>query len=219
MATAIQAVFFDLDGTLLDTAPDLAYCLNQSLQRHGRPSLSFEQIRPHVSHGTHALLRAGFGLGPEDPGFAELRDQLLAIYQANLSRHSRLFAGMDDLLQQLEQRDIAWGIVTNKPAFLTDPLAAELGLDRRCRCIISGDTLPQAKPHPAPILHACALAGAPAEACLYVGDAERDIQAGRAAGVRTLAASWGYLGENDRIQDWQADAIIDSPLEILDWLD
>jgi phosphoglycolate phosphatase len=214
-----KAVFFDLDGTLVDTAPDLAYSLNLCLERHGRAALAFERIRPQVSHGTDALLQTGFQLNPSDPSYAELRAQLLALYQANLSRASRLFEGMEALLQQLERRAIPWGLITNKPAFLTEPLAADLGLDRRALCILSGDSLPQCKPHPEPIRHACRLAGVPPAEAIYVGDAERDIQAARAAGSLSLAAAWGYLGENDRIQDWQADAIIQTPLEILHWLD
>lgn len=215
---AIEAVLFDLDGTLVDTAPDLAFSLNEALRLHDRPTLPFERIRPTVSHGTPAMLRLGFGLGPEDDGFAALRELLLALYRDNLCQRSRLFPGMDRLLVTLEQRGIPWGIVTNKPASLTEPLVALLGLEQRAVCVVSGDTLPQCKPDPAPIVHACALAGASPGNSLYLGDALRDIHAGRAAGSLTLAARYGYLDEDEQPESWCADGIIDSPLELLDWL-
>jgi 2-phosphoglycolate phosphatase len=213
-----KAVFFDLDGTLLDSAPDLAYSLNQTLLQHGRAPMTLEQIRPHASHGTQALLQLGFSMDPDAEGFEALRQLMLDTYRANLSRDSCLFEGMEALLGALEDRAIPWGIVTNKPAFLTDPLSADFGFDQRCACIVSGDTLPRCKPHPDPILHACEVAGIAPQQAVYVGDAERDIEAGRRAGTRTLAARWGYLRDTDRIEHWGADAVIDTPLEILDWL-
>ncbi|WP_428634624.1 HAD family hydrolase [Sedimenticola sp.] len=212
----VRLVLFDLDGTLADTAPDLAYALNQTLLRHGRQALPFERIRPHVSHGGLALIRAGFGIEPEHPEFQRYRQDLLAIYQDNIVRQTTLFPGMEQVLQQLERQGIGWGVVTNKPAWLTDPLMDGMGLTPRAACIVSGDTTPNSKPHPGPLLHACELAGAAPQECLYIGDAERDIAAGRAAGTSTLAALFGYLDEQDNPDSWGADDSIASPVEILE---
>ncbi len=214
-----QGVLFDLDGTFADTAPDLAYALNRVLESHGRPRRSLEEIRPHVSHGSQALIRFGFGLSSADAEFAPLQQALLRIYQAHIDIHTRLFPGMEELLESLERRSIPWGIVTNKPARLTDPLMRGLRLNGRAGCIVSGDTTAYSKPHPEPILHACRQIARPAEACWYVGDAHRDIAAGRAAGTRTLVALFGYLGEWDRPTAWGADGMIEHPLDILAWLD
>ncbi|MDF1529187.1 MAG: HAD-IA family hydrolase [Sedimenticola sp.] len=208
-------MLFDLDGTLADTAPDLAYALNQTLVKHGRNSLPFEHIRPHVSHGGIALIRAGFGIEPDHPDFQEYRQDLLAIYLQNIVRETALFPGMAEVLEQLEQLGIGWGIVTNKPAWLTDPLVAGMGLSQRAACIISGDTTPNSKPHPGPILYACEQTGVTPTACIYVGDAERDIVAGREAGTATLAALFGYLGEKDRPESWGADDLIAKPEDLL----
>ena len=213
----IKTVLFDLDGTLADTAPDLAYALNGVLTEQGRAPLPLEVIRPAASHGGIALIRCGFG--EDHPEEEALRLRLLDIYQANIARETRLFPGMAEVLTGIEARGLNWGVVTNKPAWLTEPLLEALGLSRRTACIVSGDTCEQRKPHPLPILHACRQAGAEARECLYVGDAERDIEAGRRAGTRTLTALFGYIGENDRPQDWGADALIEQPREILTWLD
>ncbi|MBU0498757.1 MAG: phosphoglycolate phosphatase [Gammaproteobacteria bacterium] len=215
---SVTAVLFDLDGTLADTAPDLAHTLNQTLIREGREPLPYERIRPHVSHGGGAMIRHGFGIGPEDPDFARLRGYFLAHYRDNICRETRLFDGMGSALATLEQRGIPWGVVTNKQGWLTEPLLEALGLTSRAGCIVSGDTLPQCKPHPAPILHACKLIDADPATTLYVGDAERDIQAGRAAGTRTLTALFGYLDEQDSPADWGADGMVESPIDILEWL-
>jgi phosphoglycolate phosphatase len=217
--TEIKVVLFDLDGTFADTAPDLADALNRTLQLHGREPLSLEQIRPAVSHGGAALIRTGFGITPEDERFEPLRQDLLRFYQENLSRHTTLFPGMAELIDRLERDGIRWGIVTNKPSWLTDPLMQQLGLTHRAACIVSGDTTNNSKPHPEPILHACQLAGGTPEECLYVGDAERDIAAGNNAGTATLIALFGYIGEDDRPSEWQADGEIMHPSDILDWLD
>lgn len=214
----IRLVLFDLDGTLADTAPDLAFALNQTLLRHGHEALPFAQIRPHVSHGGVALIRAGFQIEPGHPKFEIYRQDLLAVYLENIARETRLFPGMPEVLERLEGRGIAWGVVTNKPSWLTDPLMQALNLGTRAACIISGDTLSERKPHPGPITHACALAGVPPEACIYIGDAERDIQAGRAAGTATLSALFGYLDKTDTPEDWGANAAINKPLEILEIL-
>ncbi len=208
----IQAVFFDLDGTLADTAPDLAAALNASLRHFGRPPLPFERIRPVVSHGARAMIELGFGLKPGDSGYDAVRQHFLAHYQTHIARHTRLFEGMDELLTRLEGQGLKWGVVTNKPAWLTEPLMAALGLDRRAASIVSGDTTARAKPDPQPLRHACRQARVEPARCLYIGDAQRDIQAGRAAGMKTLAATFGYLLPGDDPRTWRADALIDHPL-------
>ncbi len=214
-----RTALFDLDGTLADTAPDLAAALNHVLAEEGRAPLPFQRIRPVVSHGSAALLYLGFGVTPEDERFSGLRGRLLAHYAQNLCRHTVTFPGIEELLARLATRGICWGIVTNKPAFLTEPLIAQLALRHPPACVVSGDTTPNRKPHPEPMLHACALARAqPAEA-LYVGDAERDIRAGREAGMRTLVALYGYIGDNEDPTQWGADGMVRAPLEILDWID
>ena len=213
-----KTVLFDLDGTLADTAPDLADALNAVLVENGRAPLPFEAIRPVVSHGGIALIRLGFGMEPEDPGFEDRRQELLAYYNANIARKTRLFAGMPELLEGIEKRGMNWGVVTNKPSWLTDPLMQALQLDRRAACIVSGDTLEQRKPHPAPLLHACRLAGSQAPQCVYVGDAERDIIAGNDAGMTTVVALFGYIDENDDPGGWGADVLLDSAAQIGHWL-
>lgn len=214
----IKVVLFDLDGTFADTAPDLAYALNRTLEKHGRPPLPLELIRPHVSHGGIALIRFGFQIEKDHPEFETYRQDLLTIYLENIARETKLFPGMDEVLAGLEAHDIAWGIVTNKPSWLTDPLMEAMGLTNRAACIVSGDTTANSKPHPEPILHGCNLAGGSTENCLYVGDAERDIKAGREAGTATLTALFGYIGDEDSPDEWGADGNIQHPTEILGWL-
>ncbi len=215
----IRTILFDLDGTLLDTAPDLAAALNTVLEENERAALPFESIRPVVSHGGVALIKLGFRLEPDDPRFNPLRQRLLAVYRENISRHTTLFPGMGLLLDDLEQRGLNWGVVTNKPGWLTNPLLKDLQLYDRAACVVSGDTLQQRKPHPAPLLHACKLANTPPGQCLYVGDAERDIEAGKNAGMHTMVALFGYLKEEDRPHSWGATHAIKEPGELLAWLD
>ena len=216
---ATRTVLFDLDGTLADTAPDLGYALNTLLIENGKQPLPFSAIRPVASHGGAALIELGFGIRSDDPHFTALRERFLQIYRANLTRETRLFPGMQELLDALAARDINWGIVTNKPAFLTDPLVEQLGLIDEAVCRVSGDTTANRKPHPEPMLHACRLAGSKPEECLYVGDAARDIEAGKAAGMKTLVALFGYIGKQDRPETWGADGMINKPADILDWIE
>jgi phosphoglycolate phosphatase len=215
----IKAVLFDLDGTFADTAPDLAYALNQVLQQEKHPPLPYERIRPVVSHGGIALIKLGFSeLPPESPEFARLRQDLLDVYKNNISRHTTLFIGMDLLIERLEEKSMLWGIVTNKPSWLTDPLMSNLGLTHRAAVIVSGDTTAERKPHPLPLIHACEQMRCKPGECLYVGDAERDIIAGNRAGMKTITALFGYIEENDNPENWGADAMIAEPLDIEKYL-
>jgi phosphoglycolate phosphatase len=214
----IQTLLFDLDGTLLDTAPDLATALNATLETNGRAALPLEAIRPAVSHGGSALIRLGFRIEPADPQFEPLREQMLVHYLAHIADQTRLFPGMETVLAHIEARGLHWGVVTNKPRSLTEPLLEALGLHRRAASVVCGDTLKERKPHPAPLLHACGLIGAAPGHCVYVGDAERDIKAGHNAGMATLVALFGYLREDDRPETWGADALIQTPMDILAWI-
>lgn len=213
-----RAVFFDLDGTLADTAPDLGSALNQLLVEEGRQAMKMTELRRHVSAGTRGMLAVGFGLKPGDATYAELQQRFLALYEERLCADTRLFAGIDHLLARLEANDILWGIVTNKPQRFTLPLAEQLGLNRRAAAIVSGDSVPRPKPAPDPLLLACHIAGVPPERSLYVGDDLRDIQAARAASMRVIAAAYGYLGDGPPVAEWGADHTIADPLEILDLL-
>ena len=215
---SFSAVLFDLDGTLVDTAPALAFALNSLLQEQDQAPLPYESIRPAASHGSVALLKLAFSISPEDDNFSSLQQRFIEIYQQNIDRDTALFDGMEDVLTKLEENKITWGIVTNKPAFLTDPLVEKLGLAYRAACVVSGDTTAHSKPHPAPMLHACNLINRNPKDCLYIGDAKRDIEAGKNARMKTITARWGYLSDNDIPENWQADAIIDHPSEILQWI-
>lgn len=211
--TKIKTVLFDLDGTLADTAPDLAAALNHVLKTHNCEPLPFETIRPFVSHGGMALITLGFG--KEHPEFDTLYRELLQYYQNNIANETVLFPGMDELLLELEEKNINWGVVTNKPSWLTEPLLDALNLTSRSVAIVSGDTLEQRKPHPAPILHACKQAGSEADECIYIGDAERDIEAGNRAGMHSIVALFGYIAESDTPNNWGAHSSINHPLEII----
>jgi 2-phosphoglycolate phosphatase len=214
----IRAVLFDLDGTLVDTAPDLGHALNLQRERHGLPPLAEAVIRPQASHGARGLLAVGFDLQPDAPSFARMREEFLQLYADNICRHSRPFPGILDLLAELEARQLKWGVVTNKPACFTEPLMSILDLAERAACIVSGDTCPQPKPHPAPMFAAAELCGAAPGQCLYLGDAARDIQAARAAAMPALVAAWGYLDAADQPLAWGAHALIRQPAETLDYL-
>ncbi|MHB1144040.1 MAG: HAD-IA family hydrolase [Thiobacillus sp.] len=214
----IKAVLFDLDGTLVDTAPDLGYALNLQRAAHGLPPLTDAVIRPQASHGARGLLGVGFDLHPDDARFAPMREEFLQLYADNICRHSRPFPGILDLLAELDARGLKWGVVTNKPARFTEPLMSILDLAERAACIVSGDTCPQPKPHPAPMLAAAELCAAAPAQCLYLGDAERDIEAARAAAMPALVAAWGYLDASDEPHTWGAHAQIRHPIETLDFL-
>ena len=214
----IKGVLFDLDGTLLDTAGDFLDALNKLRAEEHREALSYEAVRCQVSHGGHALIRLGFGELPPDEHEA-LRMRLLNIYRRQLAKHTRLFEGGGEMLTELERRGLHWGIVTNKPGWLTEPLLAEVKLDKRARAVVSGDTLPERKPHPQPLLHAAKTMGVDPAHCVYVGDAERDMQAAKAAGMFALVAGFGYLGDDDRADTWFSHGWLHTPLELIHWLD
>lgn len=214
-----EAVLFDLDGTLADTAPDLAGTLNRLQAEHGMALTPFATLRPQVSHGVRGMLGVGFGLTPDAPTYPALAQRFLGLYADALCIHTCLFPGMSELLDSLAQRGIAWGVVTNKAERFARPIVEALGLADRCACVVGGDTAIRPKPFPDPLLHACKVAGIEPTRCIYVGDDIRDIAAGRAAGMRTLAAAYGYLGNTEPIETWAADAIIEHPLEILSYIE
>lgn len=213
----LRAMLFDLDGTLLDTAPDLAGALNALRLEHGLPTLPFEAVRPAVSHGSARLVRTGF---PQADGaeIAVLQRRFLDLYRAALSAGTRLFPGMDEVLDGLAARGLRSGVVTNKPGWLTEPLIDALQLRSRFAVIVSGDTVAQPKPSPLPLLHAARLAGAAPGECIYVGDAERDVQAAHAAGMHAIVARYGYLDAADRPDEWGAEGHVERPLDLLAWI-
>ena len=213
----IKTVLFDLDGTLADTAPDLTYALNALRGARKMPPLSLDATRPVASHGARGLIGVGFGIAPGGPGYDSLRDQFLALYEANLARSTRLFPGMPELLAALEKRGMQWGVVTNKLERFTRPLLDSLELSARAACVVGGDTTPYSKPHPAPLLAAARMIHVPPEACVYVGDDRRDVEAGRAAGMKVAVAGWGYLNGNDA-ETWGADWMLKNPLDLLRFL-
>jgi phosphoglycolate phosphatase len=211
---AVRSVLFDLDGTLADTAPDLAFALNQQRLARGMPELSIVELRTHASSGARGLLHQGFGIHPEDTGYVEMRDEFLNIYEKNLSRSSALFPGVASLLDEIEAGGLTWGIVTNKAERFTIPLLRALRLLDRAKCVICGDTTPFAKPHPAPLIEALSKIGTTAAQCVYVGDDERDVQAGHAAGMSVIVVRYGYLGNGRPPEEWGADLFIDSAAEL-----
>ena len=211
----MSVVLFDLDGTLVETAQDLGAALNIQLIRHGKVPLAQETIRPIASHGSRGLLALGFGLSMSDANFIKMRDEYLAIYDEVLTDSPTLFDGMDAVLNTLESKGIAWGIVTNKPRRFTEPIMKAMGLDKRAGCVICGDDAAQPKPHPATLLMACDALQAEPKDCIYIGDAARDIEAGIAAGMKTAVALYGYLSGSDTPAEWGADYLISTPKEIL----
>jgi N-acetyl-D-muramate 6-phosphate phosphatase len=210
----LSAVLFDLDGTLLDTAPDMIAVLDQLMIEESREPLDYEYGRAHVSNGSLGLIDIAFGK-LEEAHRLSLRDRYLDLYEQHLATRTTPFDGMDTVLEHLEQENIPWGVVTNKPGYLTEPLLETLELLSRCACVVSGDTLPERKPHPRPLLHAADLIGIEPSQAIYVGDANRDIEAGRAAGMTTVAATYGFIMPNDDPANWHADHYIDAPLELL----
>ena len=213
MITSPSAVLFDLDGTLLDTANDLANCLNLLLAEEGRQTLPLEAIRLHVSNGANAMLDFGFGdIGPDDK--PDLRSRLLKLYEANIATHTLWFEGLEDFTAQLSASGIPWGIVTNKPRLYTDLLLDAMAITDKVDVVVCPDDLNIAKPDPRPLLHACEQVGAEPAGCIYVGDHLRDIEAGKAAGMKTIAASYGYIEDPASVPEWQADYLLEKSAEI-----
>jgi 2-phosphoglycolate phosphatase len=214
----IDAVLFDLDGTLADTAGDLAGALNRVRAERGLPPVPMADLRAHASSGARGLLGAGMGITPEAADYPELREAFLAHYAACLADTTVLFPGVAELLDAIERRGLRWGIVTNKFARFTGPVVSALALAQRAAMVVSGDTTPHPKPHPAPLLHAAAGLKLPPSRCMYVGDDLRDITAGNAAGMATIVAEYGYIGASETSDAWPATGWIADPVALLDWL-
>ncbi len=216
----IHTVLFDLDGTLVDTAPDLGHALNLQLIRHGKAPLSDAAIRPFASHGSRGLVGLGFGITPADANFIAMRDEYLSIYDTVYTRSPVLLPGIADLLQAIENKGLTWGIVTNKPRRFTVGLIESMGLnlENRAACVVCGDDAALPKPSPATLLIACEKVNIKPENCVYVGDAERDIIAGKAAGMQTVVALFGYIDVTDKPAEWGADTMIRAPNELLELL-
>ena len=217
-AWPVDAVLFDLDGTLVDSAPDLAGAANELRLAHGLPAMAFDALRPMVGTGARGMLDAAFGIGPDDARFEALREDFLQRYEARILRETRVFARMEPVLLALERHALPWGIVTNKVSRFAAPLVEGLGLMQRCAVLISGDSTPHTKPHPQPLLEAALRLGVAPQRCLYVGDDRRDVVAGRGARMTTLAAAWGYLGRDESADQWNADVVLAHPEELLIWL-
>ena len=215
----VQAVLFDLDGTLIDSAPDLAAAANRLRAQHGLPALPYQALRPMVGTGARGMVHAAFGVGPDDARFIGLRDAFLDLYAQGLLAQTRVFDDMAPVIDRLDTQGIRWGIVTNKATRFAAPIVDGLGLNNRSAVLICGDSTPHAKPHPEPLWAAARHMQVDPTQCVYVGDDERDIVAGRAAGMATLAAAWGYLGQGEPIEAWGADHTLSCPDELLQWLD
>ena len=214
----ITAILFDLDGTLIDSAPDLAATANAMRTHRGLPALAFETLRPMVGAGARGMLGVALNTTPEHDEFIALRDEFFERYEQRLLHLTQPFAQVPQLLAALQMQNLPWGVVTNKIARFGQPITQGMTLFQQCRVHIYGDTTAKAKPHPEPLLEAARRLNVAPEQCVYVGDDLRDIQAGQAAGMRTLAAAWGYLGQGEAIEDWGAHAVIHNPMEVLNWL-
>ncbi len=214
----LSCVLFDLDGTLVDTAPDLISCLNLALNVHGFDAATTEIVKPFISHGAMAMINASQP-SIDDLLKADILDTMLSHYQDNIAEHTVFFSGMADTLAAIEAQGLKWGVVTNKRERFTNPLMDALKLTDRAACIVSGDTTANPKPHPEPMLLACKQADVNPQECVYIGDARHDITAGKNAQMKTLAALYGYINPGDAPETWGADALIESPEQISTWID
>lgn len=219
MQADIRAVLFDLDGTLVDSAGDLGAAADQLRIDRGLPALGLERYRAMAGAGARGMLGVAFGMAPDHVDFAGLREEFFCNYEARLTALTRPFEGVAELVRQLDARGLPWGVVTNKSARFSVPLTRALPVFRSCAVLVSGDTTAHAKPHPAPLLEAARVLGVPPASCIYVGDDERDILAGHAAGMATVAAGYGYLGDKSSSKAWGADAVIERPMDLLALLD
>ncbi len=215
LSSPYAGVFFDLDGTLADTAPDLVAAANQLLTARHLDPKPYELLRPYASAGARGLLEGAFGINPDHADFPMLRDEFFSNYEKALLVDSKLFDGIDHLLDQMDAASLPWGIITNKSERFTKPLTELMGLHQRAITTVSGDTTPHSKPHPEPILHAARVSNIDPTKSIYVGDDLRDVLAGKAAGMKTVAAAYGYCGCKEPPEDWGADFIIKSPLDLL----
>ena len=211
----LKALLLDLDGTLVDTAPDMIGALNRQLKNHNKPKVDYDEAKKLVSKGAAALVQNGFMINGEHPELENLRQEYLKEYEQNVCKESRLFDGMQKVLELCQSNNIRWGIVTNKPYYLAKPLIEQLAIDKHCSILLGGDSLPKRKPHPMPLLHCCVELSLAASDCIYIGDDERDIKAGKAAGMDTASAAWGYIPENEDIENWGADFQVNSPQGLL----
>lgn len=214
----VRTVLFDLDGTLIDSAPDLAGTANAMRSVRGLAPVPYPALRRMVGAGARGMIGAAFGIAPGEEGFEALRDEFLARYAETLLQHTQVFEPMRPVLERLEAQGLCWGVVTNKAQRFTLPVIAGLGLDRRAAVVVCGDTTPHSKPHPEPLLEAARRLGVAPDTCVYVGDDLRDVQAGRSAGMATVVAGWGYLGDGEPVHAWGADAVIEEPTQLLNWL-
>ena len=214
----IEMVLFDLDGTLADTAADLGAALNAVRVERGLDPIELGPLRAAIGHGTPAMLRAGLGIAADAADYDGVRARFLDLYAARVAAATTLFPGIAELLDELDSRDVTWGVVTSKPMRFTEPLLAALGLATRAACVVGGDTLAQRKPDPQPLVHAARLAAALPAHCVYLGDAASDVAAARAAGMRALVAGWGYFAPDDDPRRWGADAVLAAPRHLGSWL-
>ncbi|MEI6707835.1 MAG: HAD-IA family hydrolase [Methylococcales bacterium] len=214
----LSCVLFDLDGTLVDTAPDLIACLNHTLAAHDLNTVNAELVKPFISFGALAMINASVAQSLSESQRTELLETMLNRYENNIAEHTVFFTGMVETLANIEQLGLKWGVVTNKRKRFTDPLMDALDLTRRAACIISGDSTGNPKPHPEPMLAACQQAGVNPRECVYIGDASHDITAGKNVNMKTLAAVYGYIKVNDNPETWGADALIDSPEQLNTWI-
>lgn len=215
MQRSIRAILFDLDGTLIDSAPDLGAAADQMRIARGLPSLPMADYRPFAGSGARGMLRVAFGMQPEDAEFPTMREEFFQNYERRMTQDTTVFDGVADMLDSIVAQQLRWGVVTNKSKRFTEPLSRQMALFAGAGAVVSGDTTPHAKPHPEPLFEAARRIGVDPQDCVYVGDDERDIIAGRAAGMHTVAAVYGYLGEKQSVAHWQADDVINSPHELL----
>jgi 2-phosphoglycolate phosphatase len=215
MFSDVRAVLFDLDGTLIDSAPDLGAAADKMRVERGLPSLPLERYRPMAGAGARGMLGVAFGITPEDPDFGALREEFFSNYESCMTQRTYAFDGVPELISHLVDRGLAWGVVTNKAMRFTGPLTRGMSLFATAAAVVGGDSTPHAKPHPAPLLEAARQLDLPPSRCIYVGDDERDVVAGLAAGMSTVAARYGYLGSNADALLWGAHAHIDDPMDLL----